>query len=143
MQYQDCIFIINEPAAFGRLCVETIMPSYALALAGPAAFGRLCVETNGNSKLYMPTDQPPSGGCVLKRYLYNVSVFVSDQPPSGGCVLKPRHAPRCRTCRQPAAFGRLCVETCTLPPLISLQAPAAFGRLCVETTDLAVMAYCR
>ena len=34
------------------------------------------------------TDQPPSGGCVLKL---NIGLDVSkrfDQPPSGGCVLK-------------------------------------------------------
>ena len=57
------------------------------------------------------------------------------QPPSGGCVLK--HDIKFEeTLSNPAAFGRLCVET-TMPntlPLIVL--PAAFGRLCVETVPL-------
>ena len=33
----------------------------------------------------------------------------------------------------PAAFGRLCVETCESVPLSLSSSPAAFGRLCVET----------
>ena len=36
--------------------------------------------------------------------------------------------------KQPAAFGRLCVETESLSKLIGINLPAAFGRLCVETT---------
>ena len=37
---------INEPAAFGRLCVETCTVLVASPMpANPAAFGRLCVET--------------------------------------------------------------------------------------------------
>ena len=33
-------------------------------------------------------DQPPSGGCVLKRQTITISERGSNQPPSGGCVLK-------------------------------------------------------
>ena len=33
--------------------------------------------------------QPPSGGCVLKLLLFFVLPFYFGQPPSGGCVLKP------------------------------------------------------
>ena len=33
------------PAAFGRLCVETIQPRLKYEAHHPAAFGRLCVET--------------------------------------------------------------------------------------------------
>ena len=33
------------PAAFGRLCVETIVSAVAGLNSPPAAFGRLCVET--------------------------------------------------------------------------------------------------
>ena len=33
----------------------------------PAAFGRLCVETLNHLKIYNHLNQPPSGGCVLKR----------------------------------------------------------------------------
>ena len=32
----------------------------------PAAFGRLCVETNLESRFIENKTQPPSGGCVLK-----------------------------------------------------------------------------
>ena len=34
------------PAAFGRLCVETIGQQYLSRVEDPAAFGRLCVETS-------------------------------------------------------------------------------------------------
>ena len=35
------------------------------------------------------SDQPPSGGCVLKHgFDAFVDVNISTQPPSGGCVLK-------------------------------------------------------
>ena len=33
------------PAAFGRLCVETMLTRWVANDADPAAFGRLCVET--------------------------------------------------------------------------------------------------
>ena len=55
--------------------------------------------------------QPPSGGCVLKQDGSLKQVVFDGQPPSGGCVLKPadkRHLP---CAENPAAFGRLCVET--------------------------------
>ena len=35
----------EAPAAFGRLCVETILKKGIRMLNKPAAFGRLCVET--------------------------------------------------------------------------------------------------
>ena len=38
-----------------------------------------------------------------------------------------------KTVLKPAAFGRLCVETCTKPNRKRPMLPAAFGRLCVET----------
>ena len=50
----------------------------------PAAFGRLCVETLGKSSRLSKPSQPPSGGCVLKLD----GLVVGIQPPSGGCVLK-------------------------------------------------------
>ncbi|EET42555.1 hypothetical protein NEISICOT_03699 [Neisseria sicca ATCC 29256] len=37
--------ILFEPAAFGRLCVETSVPHPCSLKKFPAAFGRLCVET--------------------------------------------------------------------------------------------------
>ena len=33
-------------------------------------------------------DQPPSGGCVLKRHWWAGVSGLDGQPPSGGCVLK-------------------------------------------------------
>ena len=55
------------PAAFGRLCVETVVVIDEAQNIFPAAFGRLCVET-GKFKGALINDltQPPSGGCVLK-----------------------------------------------------------------------------
>ena len=41
----------------------------------PAAFGRLCVETLGKSSRLSKPSQPPSGGCVLKhlkRCVHNI-----------------------------------------------------------------------
>ena len=35
----------QEPAAFGRLCVETTQNNTHYVAMKPAAFGRLCVET--------------------------------------------------------------------------------------------------
>ena len=45
---------ISKPAAFGRLCVETIFSLAMMSTIRPAAFGRLCVETglNGHSSMY-------------------------------------------------------------------------------------------
>ncbi len=76
----------NYPAAFGRLCVETLSGGVESALAmyqppsggcvlklqdavqiagviAPAAFGRLCIEATFALKRQI---QPFSGGCVLK-----------------------------------------------------------------------------
>ena len=78
------------PAAFGRLCVETLSGSSAGGSGSPAAFGRLCVETD-NSRISLGLAfQPPSGGCVLKPSVIHGWGNGYDQPPSGGCVLKQR-----------------------------------------------------
>ena len=55
--------------------------------------------------------QPPSGGCVLKPDDSTVDGKVVRQPPSGGCVLKQKTISNLTAQIQPAAFGRLCVET--------------------------------
>ena len=39
---------VMAPAAFGRLCVETLPRANKSAASSPAAFGRLCVETVPN-----------------------------------------------------------------------------------------------
>ena len=77
----------------------------------PAAFGRLCVETSKLNRLIKGRVQPPSGGCVLKPDDSTVDGKVVRQPPSGGCVLKHRVQQKDGRNLLPAAFGRLCVET--------------------------------
>ena len=76
-------------AAFGRLCVETIVRHSVMYSYHAAAFGRLCVET------HTPVEAKETGR----------------QPPSGGCVLKPTVHHKMAGERMAAAFGRLCVET--------------------------------
>ena len=87
------IYLLMQPAAFRRLCVETLMVIYFIFVCGPAAFRRLCVET-------MATVTSTAHG--------NLS-----QPPLGGCVLKQGQIMGVKRFNGPAAFRRLCVETCT------------------------------
>ena len=51
--------------------------------------------------------QPPSGGCELKLIGYFSPVICSHQPPSGGCELKPSETKLNKQYEEPAAFGRL------------------------------------
>ena len=44
-KWKDINKKLNQPAAFGRLCVETFHERTFFDKYGPAAFGRLCVET--------------------------------------------------------------------------------------------------
>ena len=84
------LFLTTLPAAFGRLCVETNLPTCGKTYCMlPAAFGRLCVETFSLLFVIFHIGQPPSGGCVLKLKKGVKRKKVNDQPPSGGCVLKP------------------------------------------------------
>ena len=53
---------------------QTVLDSYNLSEA--AAFGRLCVETNYLIQSYAMTDQPPSGGCVLKPFEQNTGISL-------------------------------------------------------------------
>ena len=101
----------------------------------PAAFGRLCVETSKLNRLIKGRVQPPSGGCVLKPDDSTVDGKVVRQPPSGGCVLKHRVQQKDGRNLLPAAFGRLCVETILILRYQHNIKPAAFGRLCVETKN--------
>ena len=78
------------PAAFRRLCVETILKNILFLNHYPAAFRRLCVET---------------------FFIFHSLMFKRAQPPSGGCVLKPICWIRQGLNIRPAAFRRLCVET--------------------------------
>ena len=99
----------------------------------PAAFGRLCVETLWKLKWRGSPVQPPSGGCVLKLSNCYPCRIWNFQPPSGGCVLKLHKKMLIYLLMKPAAFGRLCVETKASWNAPSSSVPAAFGRLCVET----------
>ena len=57
----------SEPAAFRRLCVETLIWRNGKFRTYPAAFRRLCVETTfSTTPQRAHRTQPPSGGCVLK-----------------------------------------------------------------------------
>ena len=105
------------PAAFGRLCVETMLPGKSEWGIVPAAFGRLCVETNWKAITNINVGNPAAFGrlCVETKLL-------NDSGAMSGI---------------PAAFGRLCVETISSLCLSSFSHPAAFGRLCVETQFLA------
>ena len=76
------------PAAFGRLCVETERHVIIDGFDGPAAFGRLCVETSGDGYEYLDADPAAFGRlCVETASARFISARIS-QPPSGGCVLK-------------------------------------------------------
>ena len=121
------------PAAFRRLCVETLLIFTPKRLKDPAAFRRLCVETNGERLTTPSPCQPPSGGCVLKRAISDRAGSRQNQPPSGGCVLKRWIADRFAMTAGPAAFRRLCVETAASLIRFRHSVPAAFRRLCVET----------
>ena len=42
---------------------------------------------------------------------FGLGYAFQTQPPSGGCVLKPDEIKLGMSEKEPAAFGRLCVET--------------------------------
>ena len=85
----DFMSSVVEPAAFRRLCVETVHQQPPSTRGNPAAFRRLCVETAIPSQGCRTMPQPPSGGCVLKQRRQVGGNIRRFQPPSGGCVLKP------------------------------------------------------
>ena len=77
------------PAAFGRLCVETSPRSISKGLHFPAAFGRLCVETYskaGRNYIHLPA---AFGRLCVETSQGSAIKEIDNQPPSGGCVLKP------------------------------------------------------
>ena len=82
----------------------------------PAAFRRLCVETVLAPLLPSgKVGQPPLGGCVLKLFDFLYQMGHHHQPPLGGCVLKLPAFDVCLHTLRPAAFRRLCVETIFTP----------------------------
>ena len=79
---------LKDPAAFGRLCVETIDGlSVINAAIAPAAFGRLCVETMGQQLGSREESQPPSGGCVLKlaKRLWPFQIWLTSRLRAAVC----------------------------------------------------------
>ena len=72
---------------------------------------------------------------MLKQFKSITRTNHTAQPPSGGCVLKLIDEVAERVDIDPAAFGRLCVETVDNlhAHAFGCAGPAAFGRLCVET----------
>ena len=124
----------ENPAAFGRLCVETISMQLLLFRQGsqPPSGGCVLKRLRRRCRSCLPC-QPPSGGCVLKLLVGLAFNLGCAQPPSGGCVLKLAVQFCSLITPKPAAFGRLCVETTVKFRQLSLPVPAAFGRLCVET----------
>ena len=69
--------------------------------------------------------------------MFNTLIFLAflcrEQPPSGGCVLKRLVESASISSSKAAAFGRLCVETVKVINNGEPVNAAAFGRLCVET----------
>ena len=80
--------------------------------------------------------QPPSGGCVLKRLTYRQLIDRADPAAFGRLCVETPNRRRLPATEKPAAFGRLCVETKYISKHINSRLPAAFGRLCVETNRL-------
>ena len=126
--------LIAFPAAFGRLRVETTANIARTKPVKPAAFGRLRVET---SKVFSADiecfNQPPSGGCVLKRESKSYGSDVTEPAAFGRLRVETDRSKPQRRNRNPAAFGRLRVETTRIVSVFQFCRPAAFGRLRVET----------
>ena len=68
--------LMQDPAAFGRLCVETRPAAWFFKNQLPAAFGRLCVETLWYG-WYCPSNKPAAFGrlCVETSNLRNFLTY--------------------------------------------------------------------
>ena len=121
------------PAAFRRLCVETLTIRCGWPTDGPAAFRRLCVETLCFTKMKKVKSPAAFRRLCVETVNASLSSSFMPQPPSGGCVLKPECSAVSQFADGPAAFRRLCVETLERRDAMLALAPAAFRRLCVET----------
>ena len=77
--------------------------------------------------------QPPSGGCVLKRFIVWIGSLCGIPAAFGRLCVETDWLIYPVLHWHPAAFGRLCVETVAAIVFGGLAYPAAFGRLCVET----------
>ena len=81
--------------------------------------------------LFFNNQDIANAGVTEKAVLYSRSRFSWE--PSEIRAAKPDGARLLREAA--AAFGRLCVETTSAPPLGTVTLAAAFGRLCVETSS--------
>ena len=132
---------LSEPAAFRRLCVETSpLPRSCQPIRHQPPSGGCVLKQRRKRERGCWNFQPPSGGCVLKQRCRHAGCVKHCQPPSGGCVLKLILAPKCLLIWLPAAFRRLCVETCLSADGSPCRFPAAFRRLCVETPSATALA---
>ena len=83
-------FVGIAPAAFGRLCVETYMTGFLHDTLEPAAFGRLCVETAELTEFNGEKVPAAFGRLCVETPNQTRRSSAYPQPPSGGCVLKPQ-----------------------------------------------------
>ena len=104
----------EAPAAFRRLCVETLfclvfllwflcqppsggcvlklsLPECSVVDQMPAAFRRLCVETTSSSSSGSGAGPAAFRRLCVETPFLNHSIHPMNQPPSGGCVLKHVH----------------------------------------------------
>ena len=65
--------VLDEPAAFRRLCVETVIVFGSASETAPAAFRRLCVETD--TQITMPAKSSPA---AFRRLCVETAKSVTD-----------------------------------------------------------------
>ena len=75
--YRSMPYPEPRPAAFRRLCVETVKNRSPIRFDRPAAFRRLRVETLSATSLHQNSPQPPSGGCVLKLIIPPLAICAT------------------------------------------------------------------
>ena len=75
--------------------------------AARLAFGFAGIFDEDEAERIKDANQPPSGGCELKRAKRGRRHQRAGQPPSGGCELKRLAGFLCQSIQVPAAFGRL------------------------------------
>ena len=69
----------------------------------PAAFGRLCVETKSiRDGLKLVINQPPSGGCVLKHVVYIYQGFMLFPAAFGRLCVETSNKGIPKKCTQPS-----------------------------------------
>ena len=82
------VMAVTAQPPLGGCVLKPRTNKIGLMFTHPAAFRRLCVETIEFEDLTEIFSQPPLGGCVLKQPRICLFVCKCFQPPLGGCVLK-------------------------------------------------------